>query len=140
MARFSLILTAFTACLMSAPADAETIIYHVTLNGAAEVPPTKTQGTGTAQVTIDTDTKMLSYKVEYKDLTGPVTMGHFHGPADAGENAAVLIPMVTKLASPIDGMAKLSDAEIADFQAGKVYVNVHTKENPAGEIRGQVTK
>ena len=140
MARFALILTAFAACLMSAPAEAEMIIYHATLNGAAEVPPTKSQGTGTAKATIDTDTKMLSYEVQYTGLSGPVMMGHFHGPAAADENAAILIPMVTKLTSPIAGMAKLSDAEIADFQAGKVYVNLHTKENPTGEIRGQLAK
>jgi len=139
MARFALILTAFAACLISAPADAETIVYHATLNGAAEVPPTKSQGTGTAQATVDTDAKMLSYRVEYSGLSGPATMAHFHGPAGAGENAGILVPM-GKLASPIDGMARLSDAEIADFKAGKVYVNVHTKQNPAGEIRGQLTK
>jgi hypothetical protein len=44
------------------------------------------------------------------------------------------------LDSPIRGMARLSDAEIAAFQAGNVYVNIHTKENPDGEIRGQMSK
>ncbi len=140
MARIALVLIAFASCLMSARAEAETIIYHATLNGAAEVPPTKSEGTGTAMATIDTDSKMLSYKVQYTGLSGQVMMGHFHGPAAASENAAILISMVTKLNSPILGMAKLSDTEIADFQAGKVYVNLHTKENPTGEIRGQLEK
>jgi len=125
---------------MSAAVQAETITYRATLNGAAEVPPNKTGGTGTATATIDTDAKMLSYTVQYSNLSGPVTAAHFHGPAGEGKNAAVLIPIIAPLASPIDGMARLSDAEITAFQAGNVYVNIHTKENPDGEIRGQMLK
>jgi hypothetical protein len=125
---------------MPAAAGAETITYHATLSGAAEVPPNKTAGTGTVTATIDTDVKMLSYTVQYAGLSGPVTAGHFHGPAGVGKNAGILIPIMAPLASPINGMAKLSDAEIADFRAGNVYVNIHTKEHPDGEIRGQLSK
>jgi hypothetical protein len=28
---------------------------------------------------------------------------------------------------------------MADLQAGKCYVNIHTAANPGGEIRGQLT-
>jgi CHRD domain. len=42
--------------------------------------------------------------------------------------------------SPIKGAATLTDAQIADLNAGKWYFNVHTAANPAGEIRGTVTK
>lgn len=140
MLRSALLLTAFATWLMPAAAGAETISYHATLSSAAEVPPNKTAGTGTATITIDTDLKMLSYTVEYTGLSGPVTSGHFHGPAGVGKNAPVLIPIRAPFASPIHGMAKLSDAEIAHFQAGNVYVNIHTKENPDGEIRGQMSK
>jgi hypothetical protein len=140
MTRPALIVTALATCLMSAAVQAETINYHATLTGAAEVPPNKTGGTGTATATIDTDTKMLSYTVQYSGVSGPATAGHFHGPAGAGKTAAVLIPIMAPLGSPILGMARLSDAEIADFQAGNVYVNIHTEKNPDGEIRGQMSK
>jgi CHRD domain len=140
MFRSALLLTAFATWLMPVAAGAETITCHATLSGAAEVPPNKTAGTGTATATIDTDTKMLSYTVQYAGLSGPATAGHFHGPAGVGKNAGVLIPIIAPLASPINGMARLSDAEIADFRAGNVYVNIHTEENPNGEIRGQMSK
>jgi len=140
MFRSALLLTAFATSLMPAAARAETLTYHATLSSAAEVPPNKTAGTGTVTATIDTDTKMLSYTVQYTGLSGPVTAGHFHGPAGVGKNAAVLIPIIAPLASPINGMARLSDADISDFRAGNVYVNLHTKENPDGEIRGQMPK
>jgi hypothetical protein len=138
MFRSALLLTAFATWLVPAAAGAEAITYHATLGSAAEVPPNKTAGTGTATATIDTDTKMLSYSVQYTGLSGPVTAGHFHGPADVGKNAGVLIPIMAPLASPDHGMAKLSDAEIADFRAENVYVNLHTEEHPDG--RGQMSK
>ena len=42
-------------------------------------------------------------------------------------------------ASPIEGSATLTDAQAADLQGGKWYVNVHTAGHKSGEIRGQVT-
>src|SRR4051794_31007720 len=102
MFRYALIVIGFVTGLMSAAAGAETITYQATLSGAAEVPPNKTTGSGTATVTIDTDLKMLSYTVQYTDLSGPATAGHFHGPAGVGKNAAVLIPIMAPLSSPIN--------------------------------------
>jgi hypothetical protein len=33
----------------------------------------------------------------------------------------------------------LTDAQLADLQAGRMYLNIHTEQYPDGEIRGQVT-
>ena len=122
-----------------APAMAETITFHAKLDGAAEVPPKTTAGTGEAMATLDTATKVLTYTVTYSGLSGAATMGHFHGPAAAGANAGVVVPFASP-ASPIKGTATLTDAQIADLEAGKWYANVHTAANPAGEIRGQMIK
>jgi hypothetical protein len=66
-------------------------------------------------------------------------MAHFHGPAPAGKNAGVVIPIpMDKLASPIEGQATLTAAQESDLLAGNWYFNVHTAKNPGGEIRGQV--
>ncbi|MDB5484322.1 MAG: hypothetical protein JWR29_226, partial [Tardiphaga sp.] len=72
-------------------------------------------------------------------LTGPATMAHFHGPAEAGKNASVAVP-ITPATSPSEGSATLTDAQAADLMAGKYYINVHTEANKGGEIRGQVLK
>jgi hypothetical protein len=120
-----------------AGAQAETLKYKVALKGSEEVPANTSKGTGTAEVSYDKASKKLSWKVTYSGLTGAATAGHIHGPAEAGKNSPVVIPFANA-ASPIEGSATLTDAQSADFLAGKYYINIHTAENKGGEIRGQL--
>jgi CHRD domain len=120
------------------PAFAEKM--KATLDGKSEVPPTTTAGTGNADIDYDAATKKLSWKVTYSGLSGPPTAAHFHGPAEAGKNAGVAVAIPNASSSPVEGSATLTDAQAADLVGGKYYVNIHTTANPAGEIRGQVTK
>ena len=131
-----------TAALLSlAPAAfAQAVAYKADLTGAAQVPPNTTKGTGTLAATYDPASKKLSYTVNYKDLSGPATAAHFHGPADAKTNAGVVVPVNGAVTSPIKGEATLTDAQAADLAAGRWYFNIHTAANPPGEIRGQVMK
>ena len=108
------------------------------LDGKAEVPPKPGSGFGDALATLDPKTKMLSYTITFQGLSGPATAAHFHGPADAGANAGVVVPIGKDPASPVTGTTTLTDAQIADLEAGKWYVNVHTAANPGGELRGQM--
>ena len=108
-----------------------------TMAASQEVPANASAGTGTVVTTLDRATRTLTYTVTYSGLTGPVTAGHFHGPAASGANAGVALPF-SSTASPIQGSAVLTEAQMADFVAGKWYANLHTAANPGGEIRGQV--
>jgi len=128
------------ALLALAPAAfAATETYVAELKSSAEVPPNDSKGAGTLTATYDTTTKKLSYSVSYSGLSGPATAAHFHGPAAAGANAGVAVP-VKDVASPIKAEATLTDAQAADLQGGKWYFNIHTEKNKGGEIRGQLTK
>lgn len=119
--------------LAAAPAFAQK--YEATLTTSQEVPPKTTAGSGMATMTLDGD--KLTYDVTYKDLTGPATAAHIHGPADPGANAGVMVPFANP-ASPIKGTVNLTPAQVEALKAGKEYVNVHTAQNPGGEIRGQI--
>jgi CHRD domain len=128
------------ALLAMAPAVfAATETYVAELKASTEVPPNDSAAAGTLTATYDTTTKKFSYSVSYAGLTGPATAAHFHGPAAAGANAGVAVP-VKDVASPIKAEATLTDAQAADLQGGKWYFNVHTEKNKGGEIRGQLTK
>ncbi|TPI14425.1 CHRD domain-containing protein [Mesorhizobium sp. B4-1-3] len=129
-----------TAFLLASPAMAEMVKYKATLDGSQQSPPVTTKGKGTATLTFNTTSKKLSWNVKYSGLSGPAVAAHIHGPADMGANADPVIPFKGKLKSPIKGSATLTDAQAADLEAGKYYVNVHTAKNKDGEIRGQIEK
>ena len=139
MTKTMLATLAFTAAVAFAgPAFAEK--FKAALDAKSEVPPNASTATGTADIDYDAASKKLSWKVTYSGLTGPATAAHFHGPAESGKNAGVAVAIPNAGSSPAEGSATLTDAQAADLQAGKYYVNIHTAANPGGEIRGQVTK
>jgi hypothetical protein len=127
-----------SAVLLAGPASAEK--FKAALNAKTEVPPNASTATGTADIDYDPATKKLSWTLTYSGLTGPATAAHFHGPAEPGKNAGVAVAIPNASKSPAEGSATLTDAQAADLEAGRYYVNVHTAANPGGEIRGQVTK
>jgi hypothetical protein len=114
---------------------AETMNFKAALDAKSEVPPNNSTATGTADVTVDTATKKLSWKVEQSGLTGEPTAAHFHGPAKPGENAG---PVVDISANMKEGSADLTDEQLQQLQSGSWYLNIHTQQYPDGEIRGQV--
>jgi hypothetical protein len=132
---------AFAALLALAPAAfAATETFSADLKAASEVPANDSKGAGTLTATYDTTSKKLAYTASYKDLSGPATMAHFHGPADAKTNAGVVVPVKEMAPMTLKGEATLTDAQAADLEAGKWYFNIHTEKNKGGEIRGQVMK
>src|SRR5437870_11582428 len=96
--------------------------------------------TGNSAVTYDTSSKHLTLLITYAGLSRTPTAAHFHGPAAPGANAGVAVPIPNVATSPAQGSATLTDAQAADLLGGRYYINIHTAANPAGEIRGQVTK
>jgi hypothetical protein len=124
------------ACGMMGMGDSMNSAMTVSLSAKDEVPPNASTGSGSARVELDGN--VLKWTVTYSGLTGPVTAGHFHGPAMPGANAAIVAPFLGPLTSPITGFKALTAAEVEQVKGGLWYVNLHTAANPGGEIRGQV--
>ena len=59
-------------------------IYEARMTGAQEVPPVNTAADGTAEIQLNTNTNVLTWKVTYTGLSGTPTGGHIHGPAAPG--------------------------------------------------------
>ena len=129
---------AFAGCGMMSMSDSKMMAGAMTvpLSPASEVPPSASSGSGTGKVELDGN--VVKWTVTYTGMTGPVTAGHFHGPAAAGANAGVVVPFAGPLASPIVGSATLTPAQADQLKGGLWYINLHTAANPGGELRGQV--
>jgi hypothetical protein len=120
-------------------AFADTVALKADLEPSSEVPPRVSHGHGALDATFDTSTRSLTWTVTYEGLSGPATAAHFHGPAPVGQNAGVQVPISKNaLATPIKGSATLTEQQVTDLMAGQWYFNVHTAQNPTGEVRGQV--
>ena len=132
------VLACSAALAIASPSFAETVNMKAQMTATKEVPPTTSKGTGSMTATYDTASKKLSWKGDYKDLSGPATAAHFHT-GEVGKNGGIAVP-ISPNTSPFEGSATLTDAQAAELMAGKWYVNVHTDANKGGEIRGQVTK
>jgi hypothetical protein len=121
-------------------ATAAPVSFKVPLSGAEQVPPVTTTGKGSADLTWDPSTRVVTWDITDSGLTGPVTMAHFHNGAE-GKNGPVVIWLTqknTEATGAIKGDATLAPEQAQQFEAGDWYINVHTKDHPAGEIRGQV--
>ncbi len=124
------------AALVSPDAGATVVRANFNIDGAQEVPPSGSAGTGTGKISLDTVSGLLTWRVSYGGLSGAATAAHFHGPAAPGVNAGVQVNIGT--ANPAIGSTTLNATQRADLLAGLWYVNVHTAAFPGGEVRGQV--
>jgi hypothetical protein len=131
------------------------VIFTAALSGGESVPAVTTVATGRASFTLSKNGKVLKYVVKVKKIQD-VTAAHIHI-GKMGENGPpiALIKVTAKNTSKkFSGtLAKgsITDQElmtsykgktladlITQIQTGNTYVNVHTKINPDGEIRGQL--
>jgi hypothetical protein len=133
--------------------------FRTHLSGMNETVPVETMATGQAIFQLNKEGTELSYKLIVDDIEN-VTMSHIHH-APEGANGPVVAwlypagppPMLisgvfggvlaqgvitdANLVGPLVGMS-LMDL-VNEIYMGNAYVNVHTLQNPGGEIRGQIS-
>jgi len=117
--------------------------------GSEVVVPVGSEGEGEAEFTVKRN--RIKFKLEWEDLTSNAVAGHIHCAA-VGVNGPVGVTLITQPKGPDGrlrgsftapdpgngcGWTTLGDV-LAAMVTGNAYVNVHTVNFPAGEIRGQV--
>jgi CHRD domain len=116
-----------------------------TLNVGQEVPkPTGVRmgatGLFTATLSRQSDgSGTLAWKLSFRRLTGTASAAHIH-PGRPGKSGPVAIPLCAPCASGITGTSPASATQVKALLRNGAYANVHTAKNPAGEIRGQITR
>jgi CHRD domain len=127
--------------ISAVPASAQLFTFTAVLNSGQEPPPNtnNSRAFGVAFVTFDSGTGEVCFSISYTidSLTSSETNAHFHAPAPPGVNAAVIIQLPTP-DNPKNGCAPVPAEHIGTLFGGLWYINIHTRNNPGGEIRGQV--
>lgn len=130
------------AALASGPAAALVIQLTSSIDGAQANMGngTGSPGFGSATLTFDDQTNLLTWDGSYSGLVSNFFIAHFHGPAAPGMNAGVEVgfTVVGNQAGTFVGSATLSSGQAADLLAGLWYINIHSTTFTSGEIRGQV--
>lgn len=128
--------TAAAVLLAAGAGLASAATVHVTLRGSQETPPVKTMARGSGVIEVASD-GTVSGKVSTHGIKG--TMAHIHegAPGKAGKPIIALAPGPNGTWVVPSG-SKLSPDQYKEFQAGDLYVNVHSSAHPGGEIRGQL--
>ncbi len=134
------------AVLLIAPAGAATIQLAATIDGAQanSGAGTGSTATGSATLTFDDQTNLLTWSYSFSGLLGDFQVAHFHGPAPANQNGAVIFTTPVVLnpgnrSGTSNGSQTLTPTEANDLLAGLWYINVHSVFNGLGEIRGNVS-
>lgn len=155
-----------TILLFSAVARADQLVFTTTLTGSQEVPPSGSAGIGSALVTLDTATNLLTVNVSFAGLGSPTIASHIHCCTLPGTNAMVATAVPTFPGFPLGvttgtylmtfdltvastynpafitahggTVAGAMAAFIAGLNSGQTYLNIHTSQFPGGEIRGQL--
>ena len=97
----------------------------------------KAKGTFTATVTRTGSTGVITWRLTFSKLSGKATAAHIHSGA-RGKPGPVIVPLCAPCRSGARGRATVSASVLDALESGRTYVNVHTRKNPAGEIRGQL--
>ncbi len=152
--------------MLSVVAKADQLVFTATLTGPQEVPPTVSPGIGSALVTVDTVTNLLTINVSFAGLLSPTTAAHIHccaGPTGTAIPATTVptfpgFPLgvttgtflqtfdLTLASTYNPAFITASGGTVAGAQAafiagllnGQTYFNIHTSQFPGGEIRGQL--
>jgi hypothetical protein len=136
--------------LIDTKAFAQNNKFIANLTGKEEVPPTNSNATGTVQFNLKGNDG-IDYLVNATNIRG-VTDGHLHL-GKKGENGLIVFTLFRPDA-PVDQISEnetitadefvgpLKGKSINDLTTamgnGSIYANIHTQENPNGEIRGQI--
>lgn len=134
-------LLAIGASAGTIPTRAGSVTIRAALNSAQEVPaPTGAEaarGSFTATAKRMASGWEMSWTLVFDELTGPATAAHIHLGA-RGEAGEIALPLCSPCRLNHRGTRRLDVGTVDAINASRAYVNIHTAQNPAGEVRGQI--
>ncbi len=116
------------------------VLFAAALKGSEEVPAVLTDASGVGFVSYSPGSTKARYQFVVNGLSAPANASHIHT-GTAGNNGGVVVPLTIVSNNLIQGEIDLTTVPTDFFEklaSEGLYVNVHTPNNPGGEIRGQL--
>ena len=130
--RFGFIALALAAALAQAGES------QVVLSGSEETPAVTTSASGSGLIVVGNGAAhAVSGSIVVKDVQATAAHIHAGAPGKSGPPVITLTKTGDNTWSVPDG-AVLNDDQYAAYQAGNLYINVHSADHKPGEIRGQL--
>ncbi len=116
------------------------LAYRAMLDPGQENHDVVSDAMGLATFNLSKSGDLVTFYTVFDNMSSEVTMAHLHM-APAGEDG----PVVLDLGGFIDGNTISGSFDPTETEGlleamnmGSIYINIHTENNPAGEIRGQL--
>jgi len=152
--------------VLACASQAQTFVFTANLDGPSEAPPNNSPGTGFTTVSLDAILYTMRVQVQFQDLVGTTTAAHIHAPTavpmTGTAGVATELPSFTGFPLGVTGgsmdmtydMLQAGNwnptymnanggqpllaffAFLGHMQEGRTYFNIHTSQEPGGEIRG----
>jgi hypothetical protein len=132
---------AVAVVLGSSPTSVQAAQFTIegTATGAEEVPAVTGPGSARVRFVFDDVARTLTFSATVNGISpDQVTAAHIHRAA-RGSNGGIVHNLSLTGFTQISGTLQLSEADVADLRAGNFYFNVHSRENPGGFARFQLT-
>ena len=97
----------------------------------------RASGAFTATVTKEGASGTIAWRLTFKRLTGRATAAHIHL-GRRGKAGRVIVSLCGPCRNGSRGKATVQASVLNALETGGTYVNIHTRRNKAGEIRGQI--
>ncbi len=136
---YSLALIAALLIAFASPASAQTEVYRARLSPMPTTPQTVNDITGEGEVILTLSGNTLTVQGNFAGMSSAATGAHLHNGPPAQPGPVVHALQIDQDRSgEISAVLELTDEQVQALRTNALYVQVHSANNPPGELRGWI--
>lgn len=125
--------------LLSAQISVAQEVYRARLSPMPTTPATVDEITGEGEVILTLNGNTLTLEGQFAGMSSAATAAHLHNGPMAQPGPVIHTLNVDQAAmGTITATLELSDDQIAELASNALYIQVHSENNPPGELRGWI--
>ncbi|MFK7864805.1 MAG: CHRD domain-containing protein [Pseudohongiellaceae bacterium] len=132
-------LTIASSLFLAASTQAQEEVYRARLSPMPTTPQTVDEILGEGEVLLSLSGTTLSVSGNFQGLSSGATAAHIHNGPPAQPGPVIHTLTVTQANSgELTGELTLTDDQVMALKANSFYIQIHSENNPPGELRGWV--